>query len=86
MYLILTRSFPPELGGMQNLMWGLSRELSKNFMIKVFADHIEGHKNFVPVNVGESDLLIAMKLIAKTGKGPEDQIPSAGCGIKWKYD
>ena len=46
MYLILTRSFPPELGGMQNLMWGLSRELSKNFMIKVFADHIEDHKNF----------------------------------------
>ena len=42
MYLIVTRSFPPELGGMQNLMWGLSRELSKNFMIKVFADHIEG--------------------------------------------
>ena len=31
---------------MQSLMWGLSRELSKNFMIKVFADHIEGHKEF----------------------------------------
>ena len=46
MYLIVTRSFPPELGGMQNLMWGLSRELSKDFMIKVFADHIEGHKDF----------------------------------------
>ena len=46
MYLIVTRSFPPELGGMQNLMWGLSRELSKNFMIKVFADYIEGHENF----------------------------------------
>ena len=46
MYLIVTRSFPPELGGMQSLMWGLSRELSKNFMIKVFADHIEGHKDF----------------------------------------
>ena len=46
MYLIVTRSFPPELGGMQNLMWGLSKELSKNFMIKVFADHIEGHENF----------------------------------------
>ena len=46
MYLIVTRSFPPEIGGMQNLMWGLSRELSKNFMIKVFADHIEDHKNF----------------------------------------
>ena len=41
MYLIITRAFPPELGGMQNLMWGLSNELSKNFMIKVFADYIE---------------------------------------------
>jgi phosphatidylinositol alpha-1,6-mannosyltransferase len=46
MYLIVTRSFPPKLGGMQSLMWGLSRELSKNFMIKVFADYIEGHKEF----------------------------------------
>ena len=46
MYLIVTRTFPPELGGMQSLMWGLSRELSKNFMIKVFADYIEGHKDF----------------------------------------
>jgi len=46
MYLIITRSFPPELGGMQNLMWGLSKELSKNFMIKVFADYINEHKEF----------------------------------------
>ena len=46
MYLFVTRSFPPELGGMQSLMWGLSRELSKNFMIKVFADYIENHKSF----------------------------------------
>ncbi len=46
MYLIVTRSFPPELGGMQNLMWGLSKELSKNFMIKVFADYINDHKEF----------------------------------------
>ena len=46
MHLIVTRSFPPELGGMQSLMWGLSRELSKNFMIKVFADHIKEYKNF----------------------------------------
>ena len=46
MYLVITRSFPPELGGMQNLMWGLSRELSKFLMIKVFADHADGHKDF----------------------------------------
>jgi peroxiredoxin len=43
-------------------------------------------KNFVPVKDGESDLLKAMKQIAKTGKGPKDQIPSAGCSIKWKYN
>ncbi|MDA7770649.1 thioredoxin family protein [Candidatus Pelagibacter sp.] len=43
-------------------------------------------KNFVPVKDEESDLLKAMKQIAETGKGPQNQIPSAGCGIKWKYD
>ena len=46
MYLITTRSFPPELGGMQSLMWGLVKEMSKNFMIKVFADYQENHKEF----------------------------------------
>ena len=46
MYLVVTRAFPPELGGMQSLMWGLCRELSKNFMIKVFADYAKGHKDF----------------------------------------
>ena len=43
-------------------------------------------KNFVPVKDGESNLLKAMIQIAETGKGPQDQIPSAGCGIKWKFD
>ena len=46
MYLIVTRAFPPELGGMQSLMWGLTKEMSKNFMIKVFADYKENHKEF----------------------------------------
>ena len=46
MYLIITRAFPPELGGMQSLMWGLTKEMSKNFMIKVFADYQENHREF----------------------------------------
>ena len=46
MYLIVTRASPPELGGMQSLMWGLSKEMSKNFLIKVFADFQENHKEF----------------------------------------
>ena len=46
MYLIITRTFPPDVGGMQNLMWGLARSLSKLDMIKVFADYHEDHKKF----------------------------------------
>ena len=46
MFLIVTRAFPPELGGMQSLMWGLTKEMSKNFMIKVFADYQENHQEF----------------------------------------
>jgi peroxiredoxin len=30
------------------------------------------------------DLFEAMKLIAATGTGPQQQIPSMGCSIKWK--
>ena len=41
-------------------------------------------QNLVPVRDGESDLNKAMMLIAKTDKGPDNQIPSAGCSIKWK--
>ena len=46
MYIVITRSFPPEVGGMQNLMWGLANSLSKHYMIKVFADHHEQHNNY----------------------------------------
>ena len=30
------------------------------------------------------ELLEAMLQVAKTGKGPQEQIPSIGCSIKWK--
>ena len=43
-------------------------------------------KKLIPIRNGESDLLQAMKQIAETGKGPKEQIASAGCGIKWKHD
>ena len=36
-----------------------------------------------PVRSGDSDLFIAMKQVSETGKGPEEQFPSMGCGIKW---
>ncbi len=46
MYIIVTRSFPPEVGGMQNLMWGLANSISKYNLTKVFADYHENHKEF----------------------------------------
>ena len=30
------------------------------------------------------DLFEAMAQVARTGKGPEEQVPSMGCSIKWK--
>jgi len=32
------------------------------------------------------DLFEAMRQVAESGRGPEDQIPSMGCSIKWKGD
>ena len=46
MYLIVTRSFPPELGGMQNLMWGLANSIAKYNLTKVFADYQENYQEF----------------------------------------
>ena len=46
MHLIVTRTFPPEVGGMQNLMYGLAKSLSENVMIKVFADQYPNQDNF----------------------------------------
>ena len=40
-------------------------------------------RDLKPIRNDESDLSKAMKLIAQTGKGPENQIPSMGCSIKW---
>ena len=40
-------------------------------------------KNLKPVAKGDSDLKTAMKLVATSGKGPTEQVPSMGCNIKW---
>ena len=40
-------------------------------------------KDLKPIKKNESDLKKAMKMIAQTQRGPEEQIPSMGCNIKW---
>ena len=46
MNIIVTRSFPPSVGGMQNLMWGLARAISKCDLTKVFADYEPHHEKY----------------------------------------
>ena len=40
-------------------------------------------KDLKPIVNGDSDLKLAMKMIAQTQKGPDEQIHSMGCNIKW---
>ena len=68
MYLVITRTFPPELGGMQNLMWGLARSLSKLNLIKVFADYHENHEEFDKSVSFSIERVSGMKLIRKFRK------------------
>ena len=55
---------------------------NKNLELQ-YRGRIRELKDLKPVSEGDSDLRVAMKLVAETGKGPKDQIPSMGCNIKW---
>ena len=55
---------------------------NKNLELQ-YRGRISELKNLKPIETGKSDLFKAMKLIAESGNGPKDQIPSMGCGIKW---
>ena len=55
---------------------------NSNFELQ-YRGRIRELKNLKPVIKGGSDLITAMKLIAKSEKGPKKQIPSMGCNIKW---
>ena len=35
-------------------------------------------------DISENELLKAMIKVSQDGKGPENQVPSMGCSIKWK--
>jgi len=46
MFVIITRNFPPDIGGIQSLMEGLSISLANHGSVKVFADEYSGCKNY----------------------------------------
>ena len=55
---------------------------NKNLELQ-YRGRIRELKELKPVTSGDSDLLKAMRMIAKSDRGPKDQIPSMGCNIKW---
>ena len=55
---------------------------NKNMELQ-YRGRIRELKDLKPLRNGDSDLKKAMKLVAETGNGPKDQIPSMGCNIKW---
>ena len=55
---------------------------NKNLELQ-YRGRIRELKDLKPVQGGESELLNAMKMIAKTSNGPKEQFPSMGCSIKW---
>ncbi len=55
---------------------------NKNLELQ-YRGRIRELKDLKPIRKGDSDLKIAMKLVAETGNGPKKQIPSMGCNIKW---
>ena len=55
---------------------------NKNLELQ-YRGRIRELKDLKPIRQGDSDLRVAMKMVAKSGKGPKNQIPSMGCNIKW---
>ena len=58
--------------------FGFNKDLELNYR-----GRFKELKDLKPVNKNESDLSLAMKMIANAQKGPKEQIPSMGCNIKW---
>ncbi len=58
--------------------FGFDRNLGLQYRGRLDASRKEAVPN------ARRELFEAMKLVAETQKGPEEQIPSMGCSIKWK--
>ena len=56
---------------------------NKNLELQ-YRGRIRELKDLKPIRDGDSELYLAMKMIAETGSGPKDQISSMGCNIKWR--
>ena len=65
MFLVATRNFPPELGGMQNLMEGLSNALLNHGPVKVFADNIDNAESYDQISKLSIERVSGFKIFRK---------------------
>ena len=68
MFLVATRNFPPEIGGMQNLMEGLSNALIDHGPVKVFADNIDNAETYDQNSKLNIDRVSGLKIFRKYRK------------------
>ncbi len=68
MFIISTRNFPPEIGGMQNLMGGLTNALINHGPVKVFADKSENFELYDKHSKAEIERFGGFKLFRKYRK------------------
>jgi phosphatidyl-myo-inositol dimannoside synthase len=68
MFLVATRNFPPELGGMQNLMEGLSNALLNHGPVKVFADNIDNAESYDQISKLSIERVSGFKIFRKYRK------------------
>ena len=68
MFLVVTRSFPPEIGGMQSLMGGLSESLLNHGPLKVFAYEYESSNTYDDKSLMNIERVKGIKLFRKYRK------------------
>ena len=68
MFVISTRNFPPEVGGMQNLMGGLANALVNHGPVKVFADKSESYEEYDSTSKVNIERFGGIKLLRKYRK------------------
>ena len=68
MFLIVTRSFPPDIGGMQSLMGGLSENLVNHGPVKVFAYDFPDSETYDSKSVMNIERIKGLKIFKKYRK------------------
>ena len=65
MFLVSTRNFPPEVGGIQNLMEGLSNALLNHGPVKVFAENFDNSEEYDQNSKLEIERISGFKLFTE---------------------